>query len=357
MIERIVERNEAGQRSDKFLRKLFPLAPSSLIYKWLRKKSITCNGKKMDGSEKLEPGDRLSFFLSEETYFKFQTPTEEQEDSIPSPSYEKWARRMPVIYQDPNVLILNKPAGILSQKGDKDDYCVADFVRDHCLQEGIYSPKELQTFHPAVANRLDRNTSGLILCGLSLQGLQKLTALIADRTLIKQYRAIVKGSLPRKEGVLTGVHQKDSSKNQVVIRDTELYPDLSRAREALAGAERSRKMALTGFRVLEEVRNSSGIYSMIEVTLYTGYSHQIRAHFASIGCPLMGDPKYGNRTGAEPKAKRKPSGREAARQMLHAERLIIPPEADLLPELCGKTFTAELPPDMKKLWKDLKGES
>ena len=368
MISRVVERNEAGQRADKFLRKLFPEAPSSLIYKWLRKKSITCNGKKMDGSEKLEQGDLLNFFLSEETYLKFQGKGTMEQTEVSS-DYGKWSPKIPVIYQDEDVLILNKPAGILSQKGDNSDYSVADFVRDYCIDKTLYSAEELKTFHPAVANRLDRNTSGLILCGISLKGLQELGGLIAERSLTKEYRAIVKGRLSGKEGYLTGIHKKDQAKNQVVILDPKLHKTYEEAEKALEelkasqdkriknsdpkeSADRKREMeygsrvALTGYRVLEEVKTSSGSFTMVCVTLYTGYSHQIRAHFASIGHPLAGDPKYGNKS----------SGREAKRQMLHAERLVIPEEVKALPELSGKTFTADIPGDMKKFWDDLKGE-
>ena len=228
MISRVVERNEAGQRADKFLRKLFPEAPSSLIYKWLRKKSITCNGKKMDGSEKLEQGDLLNFFLSEETYLKFQGKGTMEQTEVSS-DYGKWSPKIPVIYQDEDVLILNKPAGILSQKGDNSDYSVADFVRDYCIDKKLYSAEELKTFHPAVANRLDRNTSGLILCGISLKGLQELGGLIAERSLTKEYRAIVKGRLSGKEGYLTGIHKKDQAKNQVVILDPKLHKTFDEA--------------------------------------------------------------------------------------------------------------------------------
>ena len=219
MIEHEIRINEAGQRLDKFLGKYMPLAPKRFFYKMLRKKNITLNGKKAAGQEKLAEGDRIRFFLSDETVSKFtgsaQT-TEKQERKRPAvPPVE-----LDILYEDRHTLFINKPAGMLSQKAAADDVSLVEYVTGYLLKSGQITDDELRTFHPAVCNRLDRNTSGIVAAGKTLAALQELSAMFRDRTLRKYYLCFVAGSV--KEGAhIDGYLVKDPKTNRVSFSKTE----------------------------------------------------------------------------------------------------------------------------------------
>lgn len=318
-----IKKQEAGQRLDKFLHKFMPQASTSFFYKMLRKKNITLNGMKVEGKELLTEGDVVSFFFSDETFLKFRG-ADTLKPSVAE--YEKAyhiIKGIQIIYEDPDVLILNKPAGILSQKAKPEDLSLNEWLIGYLLNTGAISSDELSTFKPSVCNRLDRNTSGLVLCGKSLKGSQHLTALIRNREVKKFYHTIVVGKMEH-GALIEGYLYKDEKTNKVTVYS--------------AGAKDIPKEAQeikTSYKPVE----SMGEYTLLEVELITGKTHQIRAHLASIGHPIVGDPKYGNQ-----KTNRLLGERAGLKwQLLHAYRLEFPDMKEGLTSLSGKAILAEKP--------------
>lgn len=318
MRELYIKENEAGQRFDKFLKKYLSEAPGSFLYKMLRKKNIVLNGRKATGSEKLKKGDQVKLFLAEDTLEKFTGKPEAAHSKKKLPKL-----RMPVLYEDEDVVFYNKPAGLLSQKAKPSDVSVVEYLMEHLLESKALTLDDLKTFKPSICNRLDRNTSGLITAGKSLAGLQKLSELFKDRTLKKYYLCFVKGVLD-KPAHIRGYLQKDKATNQVQITKhpgTDAVP----IETEYVPVAWNREMTL------------------LKVHLITGRTHQIRAHLAWQGHPLLGDPKYGDL-----KWNRKWSGKmktAQTRQMLHAYELVMPEMKETLQKLSGRTFTAPVPED------------
>ena len=180
MKELIIHDNEAGQRLDKLLRKYLSEAPGSFIYKMLRKKNIVLNGKKATGNEHLKKGDSVKLFLADDTIAKFQAAGKTVEESI------KNTVKLDVIYEDQNVIFINKPSGMLSQKAKETDVSVVENVTAYLLESGQLTRENLKTFRPSICNRLDRNTSGLIVAGKSLAGLQQMGELFKKRESLMQ---------------------------------------------------------------------------------------------------------------------------------------------------------------------------
>ena len=309
-----VKENEAGQRLDKLLAKYLNKAPKSFFYKMLRKKNITLNGKKAEGNEKLQVGDEIKLFLSDETIANFTEQT--KVTKVRKPNLE-------IVYEDANLLLINKPAGMLSQKAAPTDVSLVEYVISYLLDSGQLSETALQSFRPGICNRLDRNTSGLVAAGKSLAGLQAMNALFKERSLHKFYRCIGGGTISGKQRI-EGWLWKDEKTNQVHIFKEE------------------RKDALpicTEYEPLQKLTIGGKPYTYLEVNLITGRSHQIRAHLASIGHPLVGDTKYGN-----PKINesfRKQYGLKY--QLLHAYRLELPKLSGALETISEKQFVAPLP--------------
>ena len=294
MKEIVINENEAGQRLDKFLGKLLKEAPASFYYKMLRKKNIVLNGKKATGNEKLTAGDSIKLFLSDETFEKFagKRQTNDLAASVPNIALE-------IVYEDHDVLAINKPAGMLSQKAKKEDISANEYILQNLLESGTITRESLHTFKPSVCNRLDRNTSGILVAGKTLNGLQQMSKAFRERSMEKYYLAIVAGhiSKPRR---IEGFLKKDEKNNQVTI---------------LSEPSNDAKPIITEYRPLKLV----GQVTLLEVHLITGRSHQIRAHLASIGHPVIGDTKYGN-----PRLNReflKNAG--VTHQLLHAYRLFL----------------------------------
>lgn len=310
-----VTKNEAGQRLDKLMFKYMNLAGKSFIYKMIRKKNITLNGKKCDGSEKLAEGDEIRLFLAEETIEKFS--------EVKIQKVKKTA--LDIVYEDKDVIFINKPAGMLSQKAKDSDESLVEYLIDYLLGSGQLSKEELKSFRPSVCNRLDRNTSGLVAAGCSLAGLQKLSAMFKDRSLHKYYLCVVSGSVKEKKRI-EGFLKKDEKTNQVTISQKEL-PDSA--------------PICTEYEPLMETES----YTLLKVTLITGRTHQIRAHLASIGHPIVGDMKYGNQRVNE-EAKRQ---YHIHSQMLHSWKLVFPQMEEPLAHLSGKSFTAPLPGEFQKV--------
>ena len=215
MKEIIISQNEAGQRVNKFLLKYLNKAPSSFVYKMIRKKNIKLNNKKIEGNEYVYIGDTIQIYMSDETIANFR----EDVSGTHSTSSKK---KIPVeiIYLDENILIADKPTGVLSQKASKDDYSFNEALIDYLLDSGHITTEELRTYRPSVCNRLDRNTSGLILCGVSLTGSQELSRIIREHLLHKYYYTLVRGRVTQKLDS-TCYLQKDNAKNIVRISD---YP-------------------------------------------------------------------------------------------------------------------------------------
>lgn len=332
--------NQAGQRLDKFLHKYLPNAGSSFLYKMLRKKNITLNGKKAEGKEILKIEDKIQCFFSAETFEKFSgTKTVDtssgvmlKENAGDTDEYRKayhngMLQGIHILYEDANVLILDKPAGVLTQKARESDQSLNEWMIGYLLEEKGLTPKELKLFKPSVCNRLDRNTSGIVLCGISLIGSQTLNKLIKDRCIKKYYRTIVKG-IVKESASIEGFLNKNHFTNTV-------------------------KIGTEGYEIktyYEPVQNLKSELTYLEVDLITGKTHQIRAHLSSVGHPLIGDAKYG-----DAKLNRKIMEKYGLRnQLLHAYRLEFPEMNGALKALSKKKIVAPLPKEFKKILEDLK---
>lgn len=319
--------NEAGQRLDKLLAKYLSAAPKSFIYKMLRKKNITLNGKKAIGNEKLQQNDDITFFLSDETMDKFSGSvfvTNEKEEK----QVQELSHKLDVIFEDEHILLLNKPAGVLSQKSQNTDVSLVEYVIAYLLDTKQITQEDMRTFKPSVCNRLDRNTSGMVAAGKTLAGLQELSRFFKERALEKYYLCLVKGTITEPT-YLNGYLTKDRRTNQVSV--TQNQGEDGTAIE-------------TAFKPLQSTDN----VSLLEVHLITGKTHQIRAHLASIGHPIIGDYKYGDR-GINDKYQKHYG---LKRQLLHAYRLVFPTDTGVLSPLSKKEFIAPLPRDFEHIAKD-----
>lgn len=321
--------NEGGQRFDKYLKKYLKEAGSGFLYKMLRKKNITLNGHKADGSEKLNAGDQVCFFLAEETIEKFRGTV-----SPVSTVRKEELLSIPVLYEDSQVLLADKPAGLLTQKAQAQDYSLNEWLTDYLLAGGKLKEEDLSTFRPSVCNRLDRNTSGLVICGKTLAGSQKMSELIRDRNLHKFYRLFVAGKPPA-EGLAESWLLREENSNQVRIYEKK--PADSRA-----------VPVRTGWRLLEAYEDCS----CLEVELFTGKTHQIRAQMAALGFPLIGDVRYGNE--AVNRRFRKAGVRS---QLLHAFRLEFPPLDGLFSGLSERSVVAPEPESFLRMRRFCEGQA
>lgn len=407
-----VSTNEAGQRLDKLLRKYLKNANTSFIYKMLRKKNIVLNDKKAEGKEILNLGDSVKMYFSEETFAtmtgrsgqnsesadtnrsaaanasaKRACPASDQTSSAGKSNAQTYRNgssgntserkekrafdvegfRKHIVYEDENLLVLNKPSGWLSQS----DASGLPSVNERCLQylmaTGALTEAQLQTFRPGIANRLDRNTSGLILFGKTLPALQELATLLRDRTMEKYYLAIVYGDIDHAQRI-DGYLAKDERTNRVEIRPQPFpdaveihtaYEPLKRSADASGTAinavkdfphvVRDTKRCGTGTHTdVKETMRHRAEYTVLKVHLITGKTHQIRAHLRSIGHPIIGDPKYGRK---DANAYYRTHGGVQS-QLLHAWELHFPENLDgQLQNLAGQTITAAPPKDFHLFFK------
>lgn len=314
---------DEGQRLDKFLCKFMAEAPKSFFYKMLRKKNIVLNGKKAEGMERLVKGDEIKLFLSDETIesFKKKTPA----TSITSCNIGQ----MPdIIYEDNDILIINKPVGMLSQKADKNDISAVEYINAY-LKKQQPGGEDYSVFNAGICNRLDRNTSGLIVAGKTIKGLQSMNSIFKNRELKKYYLCIVKGKINSPER-LDGYLTKNSSHNSVTISQHETE-----------GSSR----VITEYTPLQYGKASSNVYTLLKVHLVTGKAHQIRAHLKSTGHPLAGDAKYGHKDLYQ--IFKRNFG--LTHQLLHAWRLEFGTSGNIPEKYQGMVFEAPLPEEFTNI--------
>lgn len=346
----IISEDTSGQRLNKFLGKYLDDAPQSFLYKMLRKKNIKWNGQRANGNEILSVGDTITIYMTDQTIEKFRKDgkvplleesvkqtvrdCDKEESTFGNP-----LKNVEILYEDADILILNKPAGVLSQKAQPEDYSLNEQIVDYYRQK--YKGETL--FIPSVCNRLDRNTSGIILAGMSLKGSRMLSKILKERTVGKYYLTIVCGKV-RETSVIKGFLTKKKNHNQVVI-----YKTMEEAKRA--GTEKPAYIE-TKYEPLAYGCFMNMEFTFLKVKLITGKTHQIRAHLCLAGYPVIGDGKYGNKPVND--RLRKEFGLK--HQLLHAYEMQFPDrqiEPELTQTVAGRVFRAELPEEFGKIKEQL----
>ena len=321
--------NDAGRRLDRFLRKYLERATLGSIYKIIRK-DVKVNGKRQDSSYVLEPGDEITLYLSDEMLGNLTAPTKKD-----SPR-KKIRKTFTVIYEDENILVADKPFGLLTH-GDHTEKKnhLANQVKDYLIANGEYNPRDERVFSPAPANRLDRNTTGLVLFGKNSNSLRTLNRWIRESRVSKYYRTVVFGHLNEKL-VLRGRLEKDEETNTARILDVD--------------ADEGREIE-TIVTPVQQLDNAT----LVEIELVTGRTHQIRAHLASIGHPVIGDGKYAKGKGAKAFNHRMFEECELSTQLLHSYRLELHDCDGEFSYLEGRVFCAPLPEQFENIVRKLNG--
>ena len=262
-----VKKNDAGQRLDKFLSKAVKGLPTSMMYKLIRTKKIKVNRKRTEQSYMLCEGDEIQLFIKEEF---FDSPDKDKG------ALYRIVPKLSILYEDENIILLNKRPGVLVHEDDaaKENTLIMH-VKAYLCQKGEYLPDEEQSFVPALCNRIDRNTGGIVIAAKNAEALRVMNEKIKNNELTKTYLCLVHGVPQKRRAELRGYLRKNSRDNMVEVRDS-----------AFAGA----KEIITVYRVLKELKGNT---ALLEIDLITGRTHQIRAHMAHIGHPLVGDGKYG----------------------------------------------------------------
>ena len=309
----IINENDSGQRLDKFIAKAVKNLPKNLMYKYIRLKRIKINGKRCEISTRLNVGDEIQLYINDEF---FETPKDDSFMSV-SPSID-------VIYEDENIILVDKPSGlVVHEDADNSIDTLINRIKRYLYDKKEYDPNNELSFTPALCNRIDRNTSGIVICAKNAESLRVLNEKIKNRELHKYYLCVCLGILGKKQDTLKNYLFKDEKSKTVHIENTK---------------RPCNKQILTKYKVLKEKNN----LSLIEIDLLTGRTHQIRAHMAYIGHPLLGDGKYGIN-----KVNKKYS---VTVQALCAYRLAFDfkTDAGILEYLNNKSFEAKEPWFVKK---------
>ena len=310
MKEFIVTKNDAGLRFDKFIVKICPTLPSSLMFKYIRTKRFKINGKKGEISTRLNVGDVISAYVNDEFFAQVE----------PKYSFLSAPSNIDVVYEDENILLVDKKQGLLVHP-DKNEYTntLIDRIQHYLYKKGEYDPKAENSFAPALANRIDRNTGGIVIAAKNAEALRILCDKIKYREMDKRYLAVIHGVPKKKSDILEGYLEKNESKNQVYLKNYKT---------------KDNKTIKTKYRVLQSKNN----LSLVEIELLTGRTHQIRAHMASIGHPLLGEGKY-NKSAEDRK-------KGFDKQALYSYSLMFDfkTDAGILNYLKGKRFT------VSKVW-------
>ena len=315
MREIVIGKNDANQRLDKYLTKRFKNMPKSLMYKYIRTKYIKVNNKKCDISTMLNEGDVLKLFIKDE-FFEDDSYQKENYDFLKAPT------KLDIIYEDENILLVNKKPGVIVHPDEKYHFdSLISRVLHYLYDKNEYNPKDDKAFAPALVNRIDRNTGGIVIAAKNADSLRALNAKMKTRELTKLYLCMVDGMLKRKEGILGGYLEKNEKKNKVTI---------------LKKPTPNSKPIKTKYTVLSNIQGNS----LVEIDLLTGRTHQIRAHMSSIGHPLLGDTKYGY--------KRKKDDDFYKYQALYAYKITFnfTSEAGCIEYLNGKSFEV----DKNNIW-------
>ncbi|MCR5799488.1 MAG: RluA family pseudouridine synthase [Lachnospiraceae bacterium] len=323
----IIDQKDSEQRVDKYLQRILPNAGKSFLYKMMRKKNIVLNDKSIKGNEIIKKDDVLKIWFSDETYEKMSAVQNTFD-------IDEWLRAyrslkgIKVEYEDDDHIVLYKPAGILTQKAVPGDLSLNEWLLGYLYDDHKIDEDSLKTCKPSVTNRLDRNTSGLVLAGKTLFGINTFTGMIKDHKIRKFYNAYVKTGLPD-SGHLIGYLKKNRDHNISEVIDSDHFSSLSD--KAKEGYERiETKYNILGSTYIPKANTT---LSLLNIELLTGKSHQIRAQFASLGYPLAGDMKYGD------SEFNKMLGLNS--QLLHAYRIVMPAD-DKLGDLSGKTIDCSI---------------
>jgi len=261
----IINPNDANQRLDKFIEKTVKKLPSSLLYKYIRLKRIKVNGKKAEINYRLKEGDIVEMYINDEFFEAASNPL----------AFLKIKPKLDIIYEDDNIMLINKEKGVIVHSDDKEDYnTLINHILAYLYNKGEYDPENENSFTPSLCNRIDRNTQGIVIAAKNADTLRIINEKIKNREIKKYYLCIAHGIFDKKSDTLKGYLIKNKEENKVYVTDRKIP---------------NSKEIITSYKVLKE----KGNLSLLEIELITGRTHQIRAHLAHIGHPLLGDGKYG----------------------------------------------------------------